>query len=317
MGHIFFLSTDCKIIAGENGACIYDLRRQNYVTLDVEYANFLLDNNFESVKNLDELDKSFVNFLKNNEYIVIIPAEFKSNFPPLSNDFHTNSHLTGCIIEQPNIDQIGKIIDKIYIESLCENYTVHITEAVKSNSILRFLDLTSFYRIPSIDLVFHNSLINFNDGKEILMENVFVNSISCYNSDYDFFEIIRGELLMSCKSAFKDTFSISSKNFFVNIPFFTESLQFNTYFNRKIFVDSDGNIYPHKGSSLNKGHYSSVNVNDLINDKEFTKLWTVNKDKISQCCNCKYRYMCYDYRIPKFDREEGWVYNDSCEFYSK
>ncbi|WP_170122719.1 grasp-with-spasm system SPASM domain peptide maturase [Mucilaginibacter oryzae] len=89
---------------------------------------------------------------------------------------------------------------------------------------------------------------------------------------------------------------ISPAYFSVNIPMFTESLQFNSCLNRKVAVDQFGNI--RNCPSLTKS-YGLINDSDLkqvVHSEAFRECWTLNKDKISICRVCEFRYMCTDCR---------------------
>ena len=76
------------------------------------------------------------------------------------------------------------------------------------------------------------------------------------------------------------------------------------------------------------GHILKTNLNDVVNNSKFKKLWTINKDKIDVCQDCEYRYICTDCRayikdsndiysqpakcnynpyIAKWEGQDGWI----------
>jgi SPASM domain peptide maturase of grasp-with-spasm system len=44
------------------------------------------------------------------------------------------------------------------------------------------------------------------------------------------------------------------------------------------------------------GNIVNTNLADVINNSNFTQVWTLNKDKINVCKDCEFRYVCTDCR---------------------
>ncbi len=88
-----------------------------------------------------------------------------------------------------------------------------------------------------------------------------------------------------------------SKTFLVNIPHFTEALEYNSCLNRKVAIDSQGHIKNCPSQSRSFGNVNQVNLRDAIIDEEFVSLWRIKKDDITVCRDCEHRYICTDCRI--------------------
>lgn len=107
--------------------------------------------------------------------------------------------------------------------------------------------------------------------------------------------------------------SPNPKYFAVNIQSFTESQKHHTFYNRKIFIDKNGQL---KNSLFNTkcfGHIDGINIHSIVDTKEFQEFWFVEKDKTAVCKDCEFRYMCTDQRVPK-KSEHGWLHDKQCRY---
>ena len=90
---------------------------------------------------------------------------------------------------------------------------------------------------------------------------------------------------------------INFKNFNVSgIKEYTEAKNYNSCLNRKVSIDIDGKIKNCPSMLKDYVHINSVALTEVVNNNEFQKLWFINKDKISVCKSCEYRYICTDCR---------------------
>ncbi len=82
----------------------------------------------------------------------------------------------------------------------------------------------------------------------------------------------------------------------MNLKLYLESLSFNNCLYKKISVDKDGFI---KNCPSHKNHFgklSEINMMDVVLKEDFMKLGKVNKDQVSVCKDCQFRYICTDCR---------------------
>lgn len=89
---------------------------------------------------------------------------------------------------------------------------------------------------------------------------------------------------------------IGHGNLRVNIPTYTEGLQFNTCLNKKISIDQFGQIKNCPSMTTGYGKHGKVSLLEVALISAFKKLWTVTKDTISKCQDCELRYACTDCR---------------------
>ncbi len=84
--------------------------------------------------------------------------------------------------------------------------------------------------------------------------------------------------------------------FTVNISTFTEAHHHNSCLNRKISIDTDGNIKNCPSMSQSFGNIKDTTLQEALDHPDFKKYWNVTKDQIAVCKDCEFRYICTDCR---------------------
>jgi SPASM domain peptide maturase of grasp-with-spasm system len=108
------------------------------------------------------------------------------------------------------------------------------------------------------------------------------------------------------------------KQFVSNIPLFSESQLHHTYFNRKLFIASSGEIKNAPECTTAVGRIQDINNPEqlmaLIKTREFQKYWYVFKESCEICRDCEFRHVCVDNRLPH-QREDGhWYHQQECNY---
>lgn len=70
----------------------------------------------------------------------------------------------------------------------------------------------------------------------------------------------------------------------------------NGCLDRKLSIDKDGNIMNCPSMKNQYGNINEVSIKEVIKKEEFQKYWFINKDQISICKICEFRYNCTDCR---------------------
>jgi SPASM domain peptide maturase of grasp-with-spasm system len=105
---------------------------------------------------------------------------------------------------------------------------------------------------------------------------------------------------------------ISKESFQINVEFYLEGLKKNTCLNRKITVSEKGEIKNCPSMIKSFGNIKHNTIESIIDKKQFTEYWSVNKDKISVCKDCEFRRICSDCRAyvnGKYDKPLHCDYN--------
>ncbi|AXT58017.1 grasp-with-spasm system SPASM domain peptide maturase [Aquimarina sp. AD1] len=84
--------------------------------------------------------------------------------------------------------------------------------------------------------------------------------------------------------------------FSVNIKTFTESLKHNSCLNGKISINIDGNIKNCPSMKKSFGHIDKNTFEEVLENKNYKKYWSINKNQIETCKDCEFRYVCTDCR---------------------
>jgi hypothetical protein len=92
----------------------------------------------------------------------------------------------------------------------------------------------------------------------------------------------------------------------------------NTYFNRKLYIDSDGFIKNAPECEDSVGFIEDLNsledLKEIISTPAFQKYWFVHKDSCDICKGCEFRHMCVDNRIPYERTEKEWYHKIECNY---
>lgn len=103
-----------------------------------------------------------------------------------------------------------------------------------------------------------------------------------------------------------------------NFLHYFESTLFHTYYNRKLFINSQGFI-SNQQEDLNYD-YSINDFNhknkllDIIQSEFFNKLSRARKVDTVVCKSCELRHMCLDKRLPKQNSKGNWYHTVECDY---
>jgi len=159
----------------------------------------------------------------------------------------------------------------------------------------------------------------FNNEKleNIMKRNTRISYILLYEAPHD--EIvtpqnIRGNIVYYSKPVSYNESSVNPQSLIVNMPLYTESLHFNTFYNRKLCIDNDGKIKNYLTQKRSFGNIFSDEIEDVISQKAFQKIWKARKDLIDVCKECEFRYMCVDSRIPVKRKTYSYYHTTECPY---
>ena len=87
-----------------------------------------------------------------------------------------------------------------------------------------------------------------------------------------------------------------SSYFSINVQFFSEAQSYNSCLNKKISIDTEGNIKNCPSMKEHFGNTKTTSLQTALKNKKFKKYWDITKDKITVCKDCEFRYICLDCR---------------------
>lgn len=302
------LFENCIIVKGANRSSIIDMQRSNYYLVPNSMAELFDENHVFDVSGIEKeyqnIVDEYIKFLIDNELCFYCDEKLLDNFPTIDfNEWDYPAHITNALIEldfnQPDkgLEILRNLADNL-LTRYFEVYALGIVDVDVMDKVLS--------KIDELDLYSYNLIVGFNlndleGGIRIINEHYKISRAIVHSTG-------RNEVILSDKAGWGNVFLIEGaynhkqcglidQNYFANnIEHITESHQHNTCLNRKIAIDKDGNIKNCLGMCGNHGNVGQVNINEIVNSKDFQKLWHIKKDDISKCKDCEFRHICTDCR---------------------
>jgi len=310
---VYKLFSNNFVTDGAKWLSIIDVQRENIFLIPAVFFKIIVNKNNESINNIMSLYNSeserenilkLFNYLDENELL-----NFNNNFeqfPSISRDWDFPSHITNCIIEFSS-DNICYFRDLIFSldELLCQYIEVRVFEPFDISKLISFLNLFEETTITSIDLKIE--LKNPDHLAEIIKikQNQRIISISVYTQmELDFFNYSEEINIIYSTLQRKSCGKISEDYFAPNLNNFLESLKHNSCLNRKVSIDTEGNIKNCPSMKESFGNIKDTTLAEAIEKPGFKKYWDINKDKILVCKDCEFRYICTDCRAYVEDPED-------------
>ncbi len=305
----FKLFANCILVRGATRSTICDIQQGNFKLIPNLLADILEQNNNKTV---DEL-KSFFN----NQYDKGIDSYFKKleeenlgfftnepeRFPKLDLSFEFPAQITNAIID---LDKKSDYISEKIFQDLdklgCCALQLRIYDVISLNRVGNILNHTVVSRLESIELVLKFSDEITDETLENLCKNhKRINSILIHSSPNN--RQVHKEKLLLLINYLKISIDsqthcgiISPQYFSINIPTFTESQKYNTCLNRKISIDTKGEIKNCPSMPQSYGNIKDTTLVEALNKNGFKDVWYIHKDQIKVCQDCEFRHICTDCR---------------------
>ena len=312
VNNYFLLFANCQIVKGSKHHIIVDLLHERYKQIPapvIELIDTLKENRISSVIegfNTKEKQKTidFIQYLVDNEWgHLTTKPEF---YPDLTKQPFSNPRtLNNAILDLDHTSDYDlcralKEIDKVGIYAV----QIRVYNQIEEKKFLKTLSYTKNLNTKYIQVLipFTDYLDSQKELEAVLSENLQIREVIIsnsnrkevyYNEESDL-GIIRyiEEEIGSCEQCGQ----ISKWSFSPNQQHFLEAQEFNTCLNGKVSVDVDGNIKNCPSMTQSFGKVGSTNIQEVVNTQGFRTLWTINKDQISECQDCEFRYICTDCR---------------------
>ena len=308
----FYLFENCKPIKGASNNIICDLQRKDFSYISNELYALIIKHHGKTLKELLLFYKKeklieYFDFLKEHEYIHI--GNYKNLFPRINHNYYDPSEVNNCVIDLSynfDIEHLQNLAIELE-KLLCKNLEIRFYCSLPINSICKFLNFLEENElfITNVGFVFSNRDGNMiiEDMKKILINYPRISYLIVFESNNDeFIPPIRNNntgyivLLNNIITTPKSCGNISSDYFVCNMEAYTESINHNTCFHKKISIDIDGNIKNCPSMSQSFGNIKDTTLEEALNHKDFKKYWNLTTDKIEVCKDCEFRYICTDCR---------------------
>lgn len=319
------LYTDIIPVNGYCRSAFYDFGKEKKWIVPNSLVKLIAKNNVLKKEIQDEQFTEYFNFLLEQKLIFKIPKLLNKLFPKINPKYFTYSFVNHLIIEINQESNWQKILIQI---SLIEKslYCYHL--------IIIFDGDLSLYSEKLLQFLGNNELENFvSIGiKATVKEGIIIeNLVSKNNRINNFFLVDELTEKTYFDRTFKNTFiykvpskidkmynTISADLFAINLTLFSESQEYNAYFNKKLYIEANGNIKNSPESEESFGNINEINSKEellqIISDPKFKKYWRIPKSIIDVCKSCEFRHMCVDNRLPVKRNENEWFHLKECQY---
>jgi SPASM domain peptide maturase of grasp-with-spasm system len=299
----------CIPVKGAKKSIICDIQRNTYKPIPnsmyeflVKYENYSIEDikNDFPIEDHETIDE-YVDFLLNEEF-----AFFTDNpefYPKLEPQWKSPSKITNAVIDinEYSTHDYAAIFGQL--DALrCLNIEIRFFDICSIGKLEEIISLTDNGTLCCIDIIlkFDITLIDRSKLKDILTKHLRVNNIFIHSTPGHFIEGLNTDdnLIYTSQVIENETHCgiINKSNFSANQNLFFESQSFNNCLNRKISIDSSGQIKNCPSMPISFGDIQNTDLLSVIENEEFKKPWTVTKDQIDICKDCEFRYICTDCR---------------------
>lgn len=314
-GKYLYIYADIFFVKGFTRTMVCDLNRKKWFFIGNDYHDVILkfkSKKIEEVANeigvesIDQLMSFIASFIENDFAELVDDIK---HFPSMKLEFDAPSLITNAIIDidekrKMNFDKLSDELDRlnckflqirVYSEiELCFLKDLIISFSSKDLYSIQFLlkyqndiavedYLLLTEQFPMISITVHSAPFN----------KLYEAKLTAVMPALGFVYYIKQEIT-SCDACG----IINREIMFVpeDIQVFIENITHNSCLNRKISVDINGDIKHCPSMKESYGNVSDVSLTDVAMKNEFQALWTINKDQITGCQDCEYRYVCSDCR---------------------
>lgn len=189
----------------------------------------------------------------------------------------------------------------------CKVLTIVLTSNWVKSDLVDFLEkIDSVQIIVKYDKIFVDELKNLFVNYMNLYAVYITDSPSCFDSIdlTDNFGMTRSFMFTMNQHNIRFCGQIETSFFLVNYQFYAESLANNSCLNKKLSIDTEGNIKNCPSMKESFGNIKDTTLTEAIEKQGFKKYWNINKDKIHVCKDCEFRYICTDCRAYVEDPED-------------
>jgi len=299
-------------IEGFLRTAVYDLQTNDYFFVNNGIQEMVI--NTEESETIQQLIKERAIFEKPRQVAVSPISIEEYDYPSL---------VSNAIIEVDGSSTITELLNRL---EMVNCYNVQWVYKGQSKDLYQFLE-NSINEIRHSPIKYCEIVLNekdFNNVRPLLTRKGFpelgliflhsANSCSYLTANSE-----RPHVICFDSDGSYDThqYDKSIHFFVVNYLLYTESLRYNSYYNRKIFINLQGDVSvgPLSNKFLGNLYEQGFDWNTVLKQKDIKVIWELHKDKISVCKNCEFRHMCVDSRIPK-KHSDGteWYHNTECNY---
>ncbi len=335
MNNHFVLFSCCRLVKGASRSLIADSQRRAFDLIPNILAEIIEQHQGKTIdeiiavygkENAAFIEKYF-SFLEEKEYIFYTTEDRVKYFTAISTDWEYPGLLTNAIIDYgkktgPHFEKMASALDAMN----CFAVQLRFFSEIDKSALERVLTLFDGTRIADLQLLLtaaSNGSTSDTYLKDLLEKFQRIGSLNVFGADKektvdsaaatDSRKINYHSVTFQQKDvSYEKTIADFQRNNHLKI--FNESHHFNLYFNKKIYINEEGEVKnaPHTEEVF--GNIETDRIVEIVNSSDFQKYWKVKKADIEICKDCEFRHMCVDPRIPIERGDNNYYFETPCNY---
>jgi len=318
----FLLFACCVPVRGARRSVVCDLQRQCFHFIPNGLYEILTEHSGATVAEIkqrydheydEEIDEYFEFLLRHELGFWCGDPAGRERFPALDLTWETPERITNAIldVDERSAHDFAKILGEL--DDLgCKALEVRCFHRPALGELRALLDSARYGRLRSIDLLAGYSPELSPEALESLVKDCRRLSSLVIHSAPESRTVVldRSGVAVRYRRERIDSprccGQIHPGYFALDVETFSEAQKHNTCLNRKISVDARGEIRNCPSLPKSYGNVGETSLHAALAQRDFSALWTINKDQIAVCKDCEFRYICTDCRA--YLKEEGDLY---------
>lgn len=298
----------CIPVKGARRSLICDTQRETFHLIpDALYE--LIINNLSLIytKLIEGIEENehrtiyeYLDFLIANELAFV--TDIPDLFPKMNLDWKYPGQITNSIVDlKSDVTNWHTIADQL-VALNCKHIQLRIFSDIPYDILCSIIEKLDGSPVRSIEIILPQcSWINIDILDHVIKKYSRIFSVLVFNADTTADKNLQyemGRIVFTPENIDSSLHcgKIHPLLFNINIPTFTESHHHNSCLNRKISIDTEGNIKNCPSMSQSFGNIRDTTLPQALEHPDFKKYWNVTKDQIEVCKDCEFRYICTDCR---------------------
>lgn len=306
----FIINSNCKLVKGVKRCLFVNHFNGLLDIMPIEIYNLIIGNACKKSildilkdhkKSEQKIIQEYIYYLAEKKYINLLPKKELVKYSKVSDEkFLIPYDFTNCIIELDEHSDVEFLLSKI--RDFIPNILIKISYDITYEKLAKIIYSFNLSSTEFIELHIHvKSSIKTDDMIKLFKFQQRLFKVILFG--YEKTEIVYQQkdlsnYIINVNGNYSDNkCGVIDTSFFVNDKqHYNEALKYNTCLNKKISIDSKGNIKNCPSLKLSFGNIRDIDLQNLSSNKKFTKLWGIKKDDILVCKDCEFRFICSDCR---------------------
>ena len=292
----FYLYPFCPIINGENHSVILNLQSGSYTKIPNSLCE-ILSNQKKMEFDVDQIVRkygnksiieSYFNFLFKNK--IGLFSDKKLKFKPLNTDWEFPGTLRTLIISISNDTTFD--INKVIYSCLnlgCVNIELRLDH---DNSFILLKNILEEFKDSSLAnlICFINQKVEFLEFESILNITSKLVRLTICDSKIVSNDVLFDNLVYLTEKMDENISSMHIDKYFIDIQFYLESLKYNPFLNKKVYISPEGFIKNETYFDEDFGNVMTDSLLEIVSSSSFQEKWKINNDQIIELKNNPMRY---------------------------